>query len=416
MVATLPFTLLLLDLWPLRRLSWRSQAHRAWRVWWWLILEKSPLIVLSCFALAATFFSQRRVGAVATLADTSLGLRLQNATVSYSSYLLKVVWPSDLTAYYPYPDGFSSAAVAGAGILLVSLTAGAVLVFRRAPSITIGWSWYLGTLVPVIGIVPVGGHGMADRFTYVPAVGLYLAIVGTAGVAVRAWRLPRRVFGAVGIFVVVAFAIVAREQVWTWQDSRTMWGHAVSVSPHNARAYSNLGAALLEERRADEAADAFRRAVQLQPSVPRLRRNLGLALLRAGRSDAARAEFEEALRIDPSYADGHAALGDVLAEQGDVAAAIRHYQQAIALDPAAGTPQMNLAMTLAQIGRLQEALPYAQAAVRLEPERHVWRLMLAFLLRDLGQSEEAIRELTVVLSKDPGNPQALRELRELQQK
>lgn len=410
MVATLPLTLLLLDLWPLRR--WQRDGPLL-AIAGRLVLEKVPLLILSAASLSAVLVSQLDVGAVSSLEDMPLTIRLKNACVSYASYLVKLVWPTGLTAYYPLPESIPPSLVLGALALLLALTLGAALWVTRAPAIAVGWAWYLVTLLPVIGLVQVGGHAMADRYMYVPSVGAVLAGVTAARLTATRLRIPGGLQAACASIAIVLFAVTARHQVWTWENSLALWQHAVDVSPANARAYSNLGSAFMEQRRWDDAIAAYSRAVDIAPMAPRLRRNLALALLGNGYRQRALEEASESVRIDPGYADGHATLADILADEGDVVAAIRHYETAIDLDGRAGLPRINLAVALARQGRLAEALPHARAAVVRDPEHIEWRLVTAMILKDMKRYQDAAREFSIVLAQDPKNGRAAAELAEL---
>lgn len=407
MVATLPFTFLLLDVWPLGR--WQP-GDGAWASWRRLIVEKLPLMALSVLSLWAALRSQEQLGAIARFDVVPLGVRMSNAVVSYVAYLKLFLWPSGLVPHYPYDAALSTRLVVACLVCLLCLTLAALALVRRVPAVPVGWAWYLGTLVPTLGIVQVGGHRMADRFTYVPSIGLFLSVVwGAAALAAR-WRVPLMVKAAAAIVIVATLAVTARAQVWTWRDGIALWQHAVSVSPDNARAQANLGASLAIAGRYREAVAAYHAALRSGPAEPKVHRNLGLALGKLGDHDGALAELRVAVSLDPGYAAGHSSLADALAQRGETVSAIDHYREAIRLDPRVGLPQMNLAITLAAGGRLEEALPYARDAVGIDPRRAEWRFTLALILIDLGRREDAARELQQVLALAPGHQGAIREL------
>ena len=407
MVATFPFVLLLLDVWPLNR--W-PMAHWDWSRVRRLLVEKLPLLVLSVVSLLATLQAQRQIGAVAESAALPISVRLANAVVSYVAYLRAFFWPSGLVPFYPYDVSIPAWLVAGSLLLLSALTLAGVALLRRLPAVPVGWAWYLGTLVPVIGIVQVGGHRMADRFTYVPSIGFFLAVVWGAAAVVRRLRVPRVATGALVFVALAVLAVAARAQVWVWQDSLSLWQHAVSVFPDDPKSLASLADSHAQAGQLTEAVSEYRRALEIDPGMPKVHNNFGLALRKLGDWDGARAAFSEALLLNPNYAAAHTNLASLLVARGEMESAYRHYHEAIRLDPTVGLPRINLAMALARDGRLAEALPLAMEAVRREPTRTDWRLALARLFADLGRREDAIRELTTVLAAAPENAEARREL------
>lgn len=410
MVATLPFTLLLFDIWPLHRITVTSSQ---WRRAVELIVEKLPLVAFSILSLWLTLGAQQQLGAVSDFEAVPLADRLGNAMVSYAAYVFKVLWPSDLTVYYPYRDAIRPVTIVASLLACSLLTATALASLRRFPVLFVGWMWFAGTLVPVIGLVQVGGHAMADRYTYVPAIGLFVVFYWSVAALVNRWSVPRAIPLVASAAMLVAVTVTARAQVWTWQNGVTLWRHAISVSSPNARAHANLGASLAEAGRVAEAIETYRIALALEEGSPRIHRNLALALIKSGDLAGARKELEDALRLAPDYAAAEASLADVLAARADIEGALRHYLRATELDPNAGLTRINLAMTLAQQGRLVEAVPHAQEAVRLEPLRWDWRFALALLLKDVGRLQEAARELESVIASNPGHAEAKRELASL---
>jgi Tfp pilus assembly protein PilF len=406
-VAMLPLTMLALDLWPLNRVE-------GGRPWWpqfgRLVVEKIPFAALGAVALLLVLQSQVARGAIATIEPAPLTLRLNNALVSYAEYLAKTVWPVGLSAFYPYRWEISATTTALATGALVALSAFAVIRFRRQPSLLAGWLWYLGTLLPVVGIVRIGGHAMADRLTYVPLIGIFIALTWSAVAVAGRRRIPVVASAAVAAAVVLTLGIVARAQAWTWQDDETLWRHALAVDPQNGRADANLAALLTEQARVREALPYYREALRLEPNEPKTHNNFGLALLREGDRDGAIAQFREAVRIDPDYGRAHANLADQLAAGGQYDEAFAHYRRAIDLDSRSGLARMNMAVTLAEIGRLDEAVRLAGEAVAREPSRADWRFTTAMMLKVLGRRADAIRELEEVLRIQPDHAEARREL------
>ncbi len=453
MVVTLPFVLLLLDVWPLGRLApndavpagsttpvptpgTASGAGTVVRVWLPLVREKVPLFVLAAADAVVTVLAQRSAGAITSLAAAPLSYRIGNALVSYATYLRKMVWPSDLAVFYPPPPTLSGWHALAALALLAGVTGVAVAVARRAPAVLVGWLWYLGTLVPVIGLVRQGEQAMADRFTYLPSIGLGLMVAwGAHDLAPRAARRGLAVAGALALVACVA---ATARQIGYWRDSVTLFTHALAVTDDNYLAHVNLGAALDALGRHDEAMRHYEDAVAIQPHYAKARVSLGAALARAGRTDAAEAEYREALRLDPGSALAAYDLGLLLAERGDLddaialyrralahdpayakawnnlgwalaaretptalADAVDAYEHALAIDPTLTAAHNNLAVALEGLGRIDEALTHYAAAVRLAPSEPRAHANYAAVLASRGRYDEAIAAYREALRLDP---------------
>jgi protein O-mannosyl-transferase len=376
MVATLPLILLLLDAWPLARFSGN---HRTMRVGWQLIREKLPLVIAAAVTMGLVFAAQNQIGAVADFERVPLSLRLENATVVAVTYVGKLFWPTGLAAFYPYPSALSPGLVIACALVLLTLTAAALLMFRRVPAVTIGWFWYLITILPVLGIVQVGGHQMADRFTYIPFVGLFAAVAWGMHAVLNAARIPPAVATSLAIAVVVVSAIDARAQTLHWRDGVTLWEHAAHVTRDNARAYANLGVALARDRQFARAIVEYRHALEIEPADATSHNNLALALVEQGGQTAALGHYREAVRLKPDYGNAHNNLANLLSEMGQQYEALTHHREAIRLNPDDPLPVINLAITLAQMGRLDEAIQHLQSAVKLNPSDARARQLLSEL-------------------------------------
>jgi tetratricopeptide (TPR) repeat protein len=401
MLVTLPFVLLLLDLWPLgrlaapgsRRLVEAGPLARA-------AAEKLPLLALAAVSAAVTYAVQERA---MSPEQVSLGLRLQNAAVSAVLYLLQTFRPTGLSVIYPFPDqGIPAAQVAGASLLLGALTALAAwaLVARRLAYPAVGWLWYLGTLVPVIGIVQVGMQARADRYTYLPMVGIALALAFGVRDLVRAGRLPAAVAAAAGAAASIALAALSYQQVGVWRDGVALFEHAVRVDPRNHIAHSMLGANLLAAGRVDDARLHYRRALEIRPDWPKAHTGLGEIFRQQGRLQDAVREFEAALRAWPQHDWTHANLGVTYLELGRPADAVLHLERALALRPSTGlaTIHANLGEALRRLGRLEEAEEHDRAALAIDPDAAEVHANLGFLLLQRGRPDPARRHLERALA------------------
>jgi tetratricopeptide (TPR) repeat protein len=355
MLVTVPFTLLLLDYWPLGRWSADTQGRTALR----LIREKLPLFLLSAAASVVTLVAQRSARALGTLDSYSLSDRLANAAVSYSAYLWKAIWPVSLAVHYPHPrEALPAWMPLFAALLLVAITVSVFRVRRRCPYLLIGWLWYLGTLVPVIGLVQVGQQAMADRYSYVPLIGPFIMLawgvpdlLAGVGRSDGAPPRPRRVALALVSGAVVVMLIVATWfQLRHWRDSVTLFERALAVTESNAVAHNGLGLALATAGRPEEAIPHYRAALEIQPRHAEAHNNLAGALAVSGRVDEAIGHYERALSIDRRYPEALNNLGVALAQQGRVAEALERFRAALAIRPDYGKAHANLAAALYTAG------------------------------------------------------------------
>ena len=410
MLVTWPFVMLLIDYWPLHRFQ-KSEVRRqrsavrlpagALAKAGGLVVEKIPLFALVAASAIMTLIAQSRGGAVRTLGHEAITLRLSNALVSYAKYLLLTFWPNDLAVYYPFA-GIPAWQIIGAASLLVGITVFCVSQRRIRPYLMVGWLWFLGTLVPVIGIVQVGGQIMADRYFYIPSIGLFIALVfGLADIA-RNWRVaPLLSAGACGA-VLVIFATLTNAQIQRWQDSFTLFEHTLAVTPPNLRIEHNLGMALGVSDRYDEAAVHFEKALQIdpnfydglvvmgvtrahqgrlpeaieyfqaairsQPDVPKARVQLAHALWQESRDEAALEEMRRASQLAPKDPDILADLGLALGLAGRIPEAIDQLHEALRLNPNSAEAHNNLGLALLASGKARESIPEFEVALRLKPE------------------------------------------------
>lgn len=355
--VTLPFALLLLDFWPLGRLGAESTGRLLW--------EKLPLLGLAAAFAGLTVVAERTSGALEWL-EVPLSMRLSNAVASYVRYLGMAAWPLALSPFYRHAGADLSAYTgAASAALLVAVTAGAFALRRRCPYATTGWLWYLGTLLPVIGLVQVGRHGMADRYTYVPLIGIWVAAAWSLAEVARRWHAAALAMGVAGV-VLAACVGVSRAQVSYWHDNCALWGHALDVDPDNALAHNSFGVALSGRGDADGAMAHFRTAVRLDRGYAMAHYNLGMALGRRGELEAAVAAFRESIRLDPRYAESHYNLGVALGRLGRSEEAARAFSEAVRLNPLDAKSHHNLAVALRRLGRAEAARRHEAEARRLE--------------------------------------------------
>ena len=406
-VATLPFVLLLLDGWPLGRLrlpgapaSPRAVPLRR------LVLEKLPLVALGVATLILTLHAQREGGALVDLARLPFGARLANAVRSYALYLVGAFWPANLAAFYPIPADLLDAPAARwelalAALLLVGLSAVAIASIRRRPWLAVGWLWYLGVLIPMIGLVQIGRQAMADRYSYLPLVGIFLAATWAAEETARRTRSPRWLAPLGAVIVLAACAGATLQQVGYWRDSVTLFERTLAVTADNAIAHNNLGAALASSGRTDEAVAEFDAAVRLDPNYTRARENLALALDRLGRIDEATSVFQSILALDPNRASAHFGLAHLALEMGDPASAVPEYEAGLAADPDNAIARSNLGLALLQLGKPDEAAAQLSEAVRRDPMRVDARVHLAEALLAMGRPEDALEQARAALELAP---------------
>jgi len=405
MLVTLPFVLLLLDVWPLKRFSftdWNGAAALR------LVIEKIPLLLLVMASGFVTFLVQRGGGAVISLDMTPLDLRLANAIVSYVAYIGHMFWPTDLTVMYPFPATIPMWKFTAALVLLVALTVSAIMAVRRFPYVTVGWLWYLGILVPVIGIVRVGSQAMADRYTYVPLIGLFVIIAwGGYDLLGReaAKRAPQL---ALGMLLIVILATVTWVQSSYWTNPVAMWGHVLAVTSDNYRAHTLYGKALWAEGRRAEALVHYKKVadevVLIGPLHSEIQSLLGNALLDLGRAEEAVRYFEESLRVMPDNQPTHNGLGIALAAVGRFDEAIAHYQRALELRPEDPLAHNGLGSALDDLGRVDEAIVHYHKALEFDSEFPAAHNNLAAAFVRQGRIEEAISEMRAALEFESGNP------------
>jgi len=378
MLVTLPFVLLLLDYWPLGRLLFKQDskssllpdpgmAHYQRLSPLRLVREKIPLLILSGTWCVLTFFAEKSLGAIGGLGTIPLGTRLANAISSYGLYLERTIWPRNLAVFYPYPDTIPLGQVIMGGFLLVGLSCIVIRYALSRPYLSVGWLWYLGTLVPVIGLVPVGSHVMADRYTYVPLIGLFIMIAMGLPDLLKEWRHQKIVMTVSAGLVLSFLGLASRQQVSLWNNSITLFEHTLSVTTGNIIIHNNLGTALKRQGKIQEAAAHFTKALQIKSTFAEPYNNLGTVLDQQGKTQEAAAHFIKALQIKPNYAEPYNNLGILLAQQGKLQEAAAHFTKALQIKPNDAKTHNNLGTVLAQQGKIQEAAAHFTKALQIKP-------------------------------------------------
>jgi len=383
MLVTLPVVLLLLDYWPLARVASRSSSSvRACA--WELISEKLPLFALAMTSSAITYFAQRSWGAAASLDVIPLGERISNGLVSVVLYAVKTIYPVSLAVFYPHPssigESLSATAIAGAAAVLGLFSALFVMQWQARPWMVVGWFWFLIVLLPVIGVVQIGSQAMADRYTYVPHIGLFILLIWSIPAAIVHSRNGRFAVGALCAAVLLGLSAMAKAQVGYWRDGAILYSHAIRVTKKNWLAWNNLGMQHLNAGRFDAALGCFNEAARIKPNYADAWYNAGVAQQRLGQTAQAIESYQTSLRLEPRNADGWTNLGLARQTTGDHASAIIAYQSALRLRPEDSLALYNLALAHVAQGDLANAF---RASERLRTiDRQKWGDLMSRIFPD----------------------------------
>ena len=407
MLVTLPFVLLLLDYWPLRRLQSdrRTAISR-------LVYEKIPLLVLVAGSVVTTLTVQKMGGALGSLNAFPIQERVINALVSYWLYLQKMIWPGGLAIFYAHPENTLSVwkGLATAALLALVTTA-AIRLARRAPYFAVGWFWYLGTLIPVIQLVQTGSIAMADRYAYVPLIGIFIIIAWGLPELLAKWRLRSRILTiAAGIWI-STLMLMTWNQVSHWKNSITIFSHAIEVTdieyPDFLLAHNNLANALLAEGRTGKAISHYKMAINLMPDYAVNHNHLANALFAEQKTEEAISHFKMAIELMPDYAIAHYNLGTVLLAEQKTEEAISHYKTAVKLLPDYATAHYNLGFALMKEKKTGEAIFHFKMAIQLEPNNTNAHSNLGNALLAEQKTKEAISHYKIAINLKPDNPLAL---------
>jgi tetratricopeptide (TPR) repeat protein len=458
MLVTLPFVLLLLDYWPLDRLHLGRQsdginqdagqpethtnpASALLRLLW----EKIPFFVLSAASIGLSYWSSARLATTISTELVPIKLRIANALVSYITYISKAVWPHKLAVFYPYPQAVPLAHSITALILLVSVTVLFVWVFRKKRYLTVGWLWYLGTLVPVIGLVQVGlWPAFADRWAYVPLIGIFLIVAWAVPDLLAGWPVRKAALAASAAIILLALALCTHLQLRYWRSSTALFQHAIDVTddnyqahfsmikpllkegkfaqaiehgqkslelnPYYATAHNSLGAVLLESGRLDEAFIHLKKALQLKPDFPAAHVNLGALFVRQDKLEQAVEHFAEALRLQPDLLSANVNIASVFTRQNKLDQAVEHYKQALRISPDLPDIHNNLGLVLARQQKLIQAARHYTEAIRIEPDFADAHKNLAYVLVQQQNFNQAVHHYNRALKITPDSAAAHNDL------
>ena len=416
MLVTTPFVLLLLDYWPLRRFAFpvlqqskpptiqQSSApsrHRSAAPSLRLFSEKLPFFALAFVGSAVAWWIQQSRHNLGRLDEFPLSLRVANALVGYCRYLGKTFWPSDLAVFYPYPPGWPLASVLAATAFLLAVSLAAIWLIRRRPFVAVGWFWFVGMLVPVIGLVQVGRHALADRYTYLPLIGLFVMLVWLVADRLSSRRHRLMVSRLITCLALGACLATTRQQLQHWRNSETLARHALRVTTGNYVAENNLGAALHHAGKVDEAAAHYAAALKLKPDFAPGHNNLALILAGQGRQEKAIAHWFEALRLEPRYASPHYLLAAQFDQQGRADEALAHYLEALRLQPDFPEAANALGCLYAARAQWNEAAACFARAVRQNPDYAEAHSNLGTAYMTSGKLPEAATEFEAALRLKP---------------
>jgi len=397
-VVTLPFAMLLLDYWPLERFRWGHQAEANnsktnQKSAVWLIVEKLPLLAMSAILSGVTFIAQRGGEIVPTLERLPLEYRAANMFLSYIKYIIKMIWPSGLAICYPHPRAIlSDAPVVICIILFILLTAAFIYAGRRRKYTAVGWLWYVGTLVPVIGLVQAGAQGMANRYMYIPMLGLLMIIGWTVRDFIAGRPRTKKAAAAMGVLVLLSLLILTRMQVRYWENSLTLFGHDIEVTKDNVLAENGYGCALSQLGLVDEAQKHLQNAVRISPAYSEARNNLASVYLKKGMLNEAIACFNEIIKRNEATADIYYNLAAALEMQKKYDEAIKYYAKSLEMNPEDPAANKRMGIALLAAGKTNEAIGYAKRACELTGDKDAECLdTLASAFAAAGKFDEAAR-------------------------
>ena len=419
MLVTLPFVLLLLDYWPLGRFSFLQKSRGGpdqssnplmqsltGLLKSRIILEKIPLILLALLSVYISSLSLKTIGSITSFNQVPVGLRIENALVSYIAYILKAIWPYNLAVYYPFPQAVPFWQVVAAFILLVLITAVVVAASRRHPYLCVGWLWYAGTLVPVCGIYQAGlWPAMADRWAYIPFIGIFIMVTWGISELLDKWRFGRTAIATSAGFVLMILMVSSWVQTKYWENSITLFKHAIDVTGDNNVAQNNLATALMHQGDLDGAMKHCAEALRISPDYAYALNNMGLILKKKGDIPQAVSNYNRAIQINPTYVDAYNNLGVAMIDQGRNGEALQQFSKIIEITSGYLLAYIHMGVCLTNLGRANEAIQAYQKAIQIKSDSLEAHYNLAITLLSQGKKDEAIEHFNLVLNIDPGNIQ-----------
>jgi len=418
MLVTMPFVMLLLDYWPLRRFGGTERRESSEAVpcsglsggpsLWGLLIEKVPFLLVAAAGSVTTILAEGKAYPVEYL---SIPWRIANALVAYATYLKQLFYPAGLAVFYPHPENhLSFGLVGGSALLLFIITLVAAVDWRKRPFLLVGWLWYLGMLVPVIGLLQVGAQSHADRYTYLPQIGLYILIAWAVAELCGAWRYRRSVLSVSAVVILLACGVRAHDQTKIWRDSISLWEHTLAHTSGNYVAHFNLGSSLADKGKVEEAIAHYREAIRIKPTYAEAYYNWGVALGRQGKLKEAFARYERAIELKPFYPDALNNFGNAMSAEGRVSDAIQLYERALRLKPNFPEAYYNLGIALTKMGKSKQAIERYEQALRLNPNYVDAHYNLANRLAAQGKLDDAVRHLEQVVRIRPGYVEAYNNL------
>ena len=421
MLVTVPCVLLLLDFWPLSRMrlpnrtecsdpkAWRASLKTEGRRVGSLLLEKTPFFVLSILSCVVTFVAQKQAGAMLLMQTVPFSMRMENALLAYTEYLRKMFWPSDLTALYPFPGHISLYSVAIAVLVLAAVT---WLVFtnaRKRPYLVVGWLWFIGMLVPVIGLVQVGYQSMADRYTYLPLIGIFIMLSWWAGELASSRPAWQPALATVGAVVLLVFAGMTSNQLSYWQNTGTLFDHALSVTSTNAVAHYEVALSMIRKGDYEDALNHLTESVQINPEYGDAHNNLGLLLVSKGKVDEGLEEYRRAQRSNLNKGELYFNIGKAFEVKNNLEAAVEAFQRALQLKPALWPAARELAILFSRQGKINDAIDQLKEVARLHPDVES-EYALGLTLAMAGQSSQAVLHFRKALEFQPDSVEPLNDL------
>ena len=401
MLITLPLVLLLLDYWPLGRFRNATSLNSFFNSALILLREKIPLLAVSGAAGVITYLAQQSGGGIKSVAAVSLVERISNALISYVGYIVNMLWPFKLACYYPFPDSFSLWRVGGSFLLLVLITWFALRSARRYPFFIVGWLWYLGTLVPVIGLVKIGAFAMADRYSYVPLIGIY--VLAAWGVPQLIARLPHRraLMNSLAALALIICMVTTWHQVRFWQNKFTLFTRALNVTSNNWFAHNALGLDFLKREKFDEALNQFFKAMHIVPNYITTYINIGILYARQNNLSEAIRYMSAAERMNPDLAEVQQGLGILYEQQGDPEKALAHLRRALALDPEDATAHKHMGNLMVAGGKIDEAIDHYARSLTLQPGDAGVHYNLGLTFEKQGNDHKAGEQYLAALKINP---------------